>query len=94
MRTIDKYLTEAKVNLRQSDVKKLVSSRKSGTYEIDGKKVSVTVAKDTMILQYPSDFYELTYILIDISDDMKYVYQQIGMNTKKDMKFIIDMEKS
>lgn len=93
MRTIDKYLTESRVNLKQPDIRKLISSRKPGTYEIDNKKVVVTLVKDTMIVQYPSDFYELTYILIDISDDMGYVYQQLGMNTKKEMKFIIDMEK-
>ena len=93
MRTIDKYLTEARVNLKQPDIRKLISARKPGTYEIDNKKVVVTLIKDTMIVQYPSDFYELTYILIDISDDMGYVYQQLGMNTKKEMKFIIDMEK-
>lgn len=92
MKTIDKYLTESKVKLRQPDIRKLISSKKQGIYEIDGKKVVVIIAGDTMILKYPSDFYELTYILIDISDDMGYVYQQVGMNTKKDMKFIIDME--
>lgn len=93
MRTIDKYLTEASVKLKQPDITKLVSARKPGTYDIDGKKVIVTiVSKETMILQYPSNFYELTYILIDISDDMGYNYQQLGMNTKKEMKFIIDME--
>ena len=93
MRTINKYLTESVVKLNQPDIKRLVSARKPGVYEIDGKKVSLTIANDTMILQYPSNFYELTYILIDISDSLKYKYQQIGFNSKKEMKFIIDMEK-
>lgn len=92
MKTIDKYLTESRVKLKQPDIKKLISSKKPGTYEIDGKKVVVIIASDTMILKYPSDFYELTYILIDISDTLNYAYQQVGMNTKKEMKFIIDME--
>lgn len=90
MKTIDKYLTEAVIKLNQPSIKKLISHPKSGSYDIDGKKVMVTVVNDTMIMKYPSDFYELTYILIDISDDMGYVYQQLGMNTKKDMKFVID----
>ena len=90
MRVINKYLTEAIVNLKQPDIKKLVASKKSGTYTIDGKKVVITVAGDTMVLKYPSSFAELTYILIDASDSLKYSYQQIGMNTKSDMKFIID----
>jgi CO dehydrogenase/acetyl-CoA synthase gamma subunit (corrinoid Fe-S protein) len=93
MRVIDKYLTEAKVKLKQSEIKKFISAKKPGTYVIDGKDVKVTLAADTVIVKYPSDFYELTYILIDISDDMGYAYQQVGMNTKKEMKFIIDMEK-
>ena len=93
MKTIDKYLTEAIVKLKQPDIKKLVASKRPGTYTIDGKSVVITVAGDTMVLKYPSSFAELTYILIDISDDMKYSYQQIGMNTKSDMKFIIDLEK-
>jgi len=90
LRVINKYLTEAIVNLKQPDIKKLVASKKPGTYTIDGKKVVITVAGDTMVLKYPSSFAELTYILIDASDSLKYSYQQIGMNTKSDMKFIID----
>lgn len=90
MRTIDKYLTEAKVKLNQPSIKAVIAKRKSGSYEIDGKKVQVTVAGDTMIWKYPSDFYELTYILIDQADEGGYNYQQLGMNTKKDMKFVID----
>jgi hypothetical protein len=90
MRVIDKYLTEAIVKLKQPDIKKLVTSNKPGTYTIDGKQVVITIAGDTMVLKYPSDFYELTYILIDISDSLKYKYQQIGMNSNKVMKFIID----
>jgi hypothetical protein len=93
MRVIDKYLTEAVVRLKQPDIKKLVVSNKPGTYTIDGKQVVITVAGDTMVLKYPSEFYELTYILIDISDDLKYKYQQIGMNSNKVMKFIIDLER-
>ncbi len=90
MKTIDKYLTEAKIPLKQNAIKKVLSGKKSGSYDIDGKKVQITVVQDTMIWKYPSDFYELTYILIDLSDDMGYAYQQLGMNTKKDMKFVID----
>lgn len=90
MRAIDKYLTEAKVVLTQPSIKKILSKPKSGTYDIDGKKVIITVAGDTMIWKYPSDFFELTYILIDLSDDMGYNYQQLGMHTKKEMKFVID----
>lgn len=90
MRTIDKYLTEAKVPLKQPTIKRVLDAKKSGLHEIDGKKVQVTVVGDTMIWKYPSDFYELTYILIDLSDEMDYAYQQLGMNTKKDMKFVID----
>ena len=90
MKTIDKYLTEAKIKLNQPSVKKVLTSKKSGSYDVDGKKVQVTVIADTMIWKYPSDFFELTYILIDLSDDLGYVYQQLGMNTKKDMKFVID----
>ena len=92
MRTIDKYLTESTIRLNQSSVKSLISKKKSGVHDIGGIKVKMIIAGDTMILEYPSNFYDLTYILIDISDEMKYSYQQIGMNTKKDMKFIIDME--
>ncbi len=93
MRVIDKYLTEAVIKLKQPDIKKLIVSNKPGTYTIDGKQVVVTVAGDTMVLKYPSDFFELTYILIDISDSLKYKYQQIGMNSNKVMKFIIDLER-
>jgi hypothetical protein len=89
VRTIDKYLTESVVKLNQPEIKRLVSSKKSGTYDISGKKVSVIVAGSTMVLEYPSTMYDLTYILIDISDDMKYKYQQIGMNSQTVMKFII-----
>ena len=93
MRTIDKYLTEAIVRLKQPDIKKLVMANKPGTFNIDNKQVVVTIAGDTMVLKYPSDFYELTYILIDIADSLKYKYQQIGMNSSKVMKFIIDLER-
>jgi len=93
MRVIDKYLTEAVIKLKQPDIKKLVASNKPGTYTIDGKQIVITVAGDTMVLKYPSDFFELTYILIDISDSLKYKYQQIGMNSNKVMKFIIDLER-
>lgn len=92
MRTIDKYLVEAIIKLKQPDIKRLITTKKPGTFTIDGNTVVVTVSGDTMVLKYPSSFYELTYILIDISDDLKYKYQQIGMNSKKDMKFIIDLE--
>ena len=51
MRVIDKYLTESVVKLDQPSIKSLISSRKQGVYEIDGKKVMVTIAGDTMILQ-------------------------------------------
>ena len=91
MKTINKYLTEAVVKLSQANIKKILSSKKAGQYDIDGKKVTLTKAGDTMIWKYPSNFYELTYILIDLSDSMDFQYQQIGMNTKKDMKFIIDL---
>jgi len=93
MRVIDKYPTEDVIKLKQPDIKKLIVSNKPGTYTIDGKQVMVTVAGDTMVLKYPSDFFELTYILIDISDSLKYKYQQIGMNSNKVMKFIIDLER-
>jgi hypothetical protein len=93
MRVIDKYLTEAVVHLKQPDIKRLISSKKPGTYTIDGKQVVITVAGYTMVFKYPSDFYELTYILIDISDSLKYKYGQIGMNSNKVMKFIIDLER-
>lgn len=91
MKAMNKYLTEAKVKLTRQVVKKILSRPKSSMYEIEDKKVSVTVVGDTMIWNYPSDFHELTYILIDLSDDMEYKYQQIGMNTKSTMKFIVDL---
>lgn len=90
MKTIDKYLTEAKIQLNQPSIKRLLDKPKSGSFEIDGKKVQITVVGDTMIWKYPSDFFKLTYILIDLSDEMGYAYQQLGMNTKKEMKFVID----
>jgi CO dehydrogenase/acetyl-CoA synthase gamma subunit (corrinoid Fe-S protein) len=91
MRAMDKYLTEAKIKLNQMSIKKLLGKPKSGAFEINDKKVQITVAGDVMIWNYPSDFFELTYILIDLSDDMGYTYQQLGMNTKKEMKFVIDV---
>ena len=91
MKTIDKYLTEAKIKLNRMDIKRLIGKPKSGTYDIDGSKILISVTGDTMIWKYPSDFYGLTYILIDLSDELKLNYQQLGMNTKKEMKFIIDL---
>lgn len=90
MRTIDKYLTEAKVELKRDTIKKIIDKAKTGSYDIGGEKVSISMVDDTMIWKYPSEFYDLTYVLIDLSDEMGYNYQQLGMNTKKDMKFIID----
>ncbi len=48
MKTIDKYLTEAKVPLKQNAIKKVLGGKKSGSYDIDGKKVSITVAGDCL----------------------------------------------
>jgi len=91
MKTIDKYLTEAKIKLNRTAIKKLITKPKSGTYDIDGSKIQISVSGDMMIWKYPSDFYGLTYILIDLSDEVGADYQQLGMNTKDDMKFIIDL---
>ena len=91
MKTIDKYLTEAKIKLNQPSIKKLINKTKSGSYDIDGKKVQISVSGDMMIWKYPSDFFGLTYILIDLVDGLGHDYQQIGMNTKKEMKFMIDL---
>ncbi len=91
MKTINKYLTEAKMPLKTDKIKQFFVRPKAGKYEIDGKTVTLSVTSDTMIFKYPSDFYEFTYILIDISDEIGYQYQQIGMNSKSDMKFIVDM---
>ena len=78
--------------LKTNNIKRIFNNKKSGNYEIDGKMVKVDVSGDTMVLKYPSDFFELTYILIDISDEIGYTYQQLGMNTKKDMKFVVDLD--
>ncbi|MCK5017733.1 MAG: hypothetical protein KAS32_11780 [Candidatus Peribacteraceae bacterium] len=87
----DKYLTEAKIKLSPQSIKKMFVRPKTGTYVIDKNDVRVTVSGDTMIWKYPSDYHDLTYLLIDISDEMGYDHQQIGMSTKKDMKFVIDL---
>ena len=61
---INKYLTEATMPLKTNNIKRIFNNQKSGNYEIDGKMVKVDVSGDTMVLKYPSDFFELTYILL------------------------------
>jgi len=87
----NKYLTEAKIKLNDNDIKKLITNKKSGKYELNKKMIKVSVVDNTMILEYPSDMLDFTYKLTNVCDDLKYSYTQIGIDNKKDMKFIIDM---
>jgi len=92
MNVIHKYLTEAKIKVNDQDIKKIISTTKSTMYDLNGQKVSVVVAPGTVILKYPSSMVDFTYNLAQTCDDLGYGYQQIGLESKKDMKFIIDKD--
>ena len=91
MDVINKYLTEAVIKISRKDIKTLIKSGKSGKYDIDGNTVMLKNVGDTIIIDYPSTMIEFTYILTQVSDDLGYDYQQIGLGKKKNIKFIIDL---
>jgi len=87
---INKYLTESKIKMTDSAIKKILKNPKSGKYEIDGNIVDLRVVNDTLIISYPTSMVDFTYKLAIISDELGYDYTQTGMN-KKITKFIVDL---
>ena len=89
--TIDRYINEGKVTKFNGNVQQLIKKGKVGTYNIDDVNVKVTKTSGIMIFDYPSDAYEITMDLVDASDKMGLSYQQIGLRSKGNMKFIIEL---
>ena len=92
MKTIDKYLTEAKVNTDEQSLKRLILSGKSGIYNIEGEKVSVDLSGDTLIFTYPSSMMDFTYKLAQVTDSLGLDSNQIGLGNKRMVKFLIDLQ--
>ena len=92
MKTIDKYLTEAKVNTDEQSLKRLILSGKSGIYNIEGEKVSVDLSGDTLIFTYPSSMLDFTYKLAQVTDSLGLDSNQIGLGNKRMVKFLIDLQ--
>lgn len=82
---------EKKITSKVSDLKSLIANPKTAKQSIDGVEVKVTLAGDTLILEYPSKEAMITYNLIQASDALKKKSTQIGLRSGKTMKFIIDL---
>ena len=91
MNIVDKYLTEASIKIKKADIKNLIQRGKSGKYDIEGNTVLLKVVDSTIIIEYSESMMNLTYQLIQVSDDLGFDYQQIGLGKKKNIKFIIDV---
>ncbi len=90
--TIDKYITEGKVIRFAGDMSYFVNKQKTGNYSVgDGTSVKITKAAGMMIFEYPSSAHFITIQLLDAVDKYKLNYQQIGMRTKGDMKFMVEL---
>lgn len=91
MNTIDKYLIEKKLTSKVKDLKSLLTNPKTAKHMIDGVEVNVTSAGKMLIFEYPSKEAMITYNLIQVCDELGKKYQQIGLQTDKEMQFIIKL---
>jgi len=89
--TLDKYLVEGKVKNDVKVLTGLISKPKTAKIQVDGEDVKITSAGGMLIFEYPSELEELTYNLIQASDKLKKPYQQIGLRSKGNMKFMIEI---
>ena len=88
---INKHLTEGTLKTDVKTLKSIISKGRNAKFDVKGKTVKVTNAAGMLIFEYPSDMYELTMNLIEASEALGKKYQQIGLRTNDNVKFIIEL---
>jgi hypothetical protein len=89
--TISKHLVEGKVKNDIKALTALIKKPKSGKISVDGTDVKMTSAGGMLIFEYPNKMDELTYNLVQASDDLKKKTQQIGLRSAGNMKFMVEL---
>ncbi len=91
MKTIDKYLTEKRITSKTKDLKPLIKKPQTSKHIIDGTEVQITHTGKLLIFEYPAKEAMITYNLIQVCDELKKKYSQIGLRGNKEMEFIIKL---